>query len=144
MTNFREFIVKQCFYPDALAVRPEDYAKVGLSEILLVLEKKYKANFGGLQYDQYNEICYIEIYGEHNCKIRWDLARPFFQQFIGNQTSIAKLLGYDESFFQLRAAKDKDFASNCCGTSIIENTDLCSHCKKHCEAELLPNVIIDI
>jgi len=36
------------------------------------------------------------------------------------------------------------FASNCCGTSIIENTDLCSHCKEHCEAELLPNVITDI
>lgn len=36
------------------------------------------------------------------------------------------------------------YASNCYGTSIIENTDLCSHCKEHCEAELLPNVITDI
>ena len=40
--------------------------------------------------------------------------------------------------------KDKDFASSCCGTSIIENTDLCSLCKEHCEPELLPNVITDI
>ena len=23
--------------------------------------------------------------------------------------------------------------SNCCGASIIENTDLCSDCKEHCE-----------
>lgn len=24
-------------------------------------------------------------------------------------------------------------ASNCCGASIIEETDLCSQCKEHCE-----------
>ena len=24
--------------------------------------------------------------------------------------------------------------SNCCGESIIENTDICSDCKEHCEA----------
>jgi len=24
--------------------------------------------------------------------------------------------------------------SNCCGASIIENTDVCSNCKEHCEA----------
>lgn len=23
--------------------------------------------------------------------------------------------------------------SNCCGANIIENTDLCSKCKEHCE-----------
>ena len=24
--------------------------------------------------------------------------------------------------------------SNCCGESIIENTDICSDCKEHCDA----------
>jgi len=25
--------------------------------------------------------------------------------------------------------------SNCCGASILENTDICSQCLEHCEAE---------
>lgn len=27
--------------------------------------------------------------------------------------------------------------SNCCGATVIENTDLCSDCKEHCEVEWL-------
>ena len=27
----------------------------------------------------------------------------------------------------------KWFISNCCGASLIENTDLCSNCREHCE-----------
>lgn len=28
----------------------------------------------------------------------------------------------------------RDETSNCCNAPIIENTDLCSQCKEHCEA----------
>ena len=31
----------------------------------------------------------------------------------------------------------KNNVSNCCETSIIENTDICSRCKEHCEPETL-------
>ena len=26
-------------------------------------------------------------------------------------------------------------SSNCCGAPIIENTDVCSQCKEHCETQ---------
>jgi len=33
--------------------------------------------------------------------------------------------------------------SNCCNAPIIENTDLCSQCKEHCEVELIPEKVED-
>tara|TARA_R110000868_G_scaffold88938_2_gene247807 strand:+ start:525 stop:662 length:138 start_codon:yes stop_codon:yes gene_type:complete len=30
-----------------------------------------------------------------------------------------------------------EVVSGCCGYAIIENTDLCSKCKNHCEEEIL-------
>ena len=35
--------------------------------------------------------------------------------------------------------KKDEFVSNCCGVSIIENTDLCSSCNNHCGIETEEN-----
>ena len=35
--------------------------------------------------------------------------------------------------------KKDEFVSNCCGISIIENTDLCSSCNNHCGIETEEN-----
>lgn len=38
--------------------------------------------------------------------------------------------------FLLPEFKDTMVVSNCCGVSLIEETDLCSHCKEHCSEEV--------
>ena len=39
----------------------------------------------------------------------------------------------EEMIDALQKYMDEVKVSNCCGASIIENTDLCSDCKEHCE-----------